>query len=593
MSNANESNGQGSVKTTISILGKASFTNQGKVVNLKSVQVVLLIAYVTELQTAVARKDLAELFWPERDAKDALKLLRTLLSRVTTLLPNYLESYTSATGVKQIRLADLGEKLSTTYVDSLVFKKLLQHDDVSALESASKLYKGSFLTGVEAKGVSQELEAWLERTRESYQQHYIALQQKLIALAYESRDFEKTLFNLQKLLILEPFDYTLNRLALTLYYKLENKLALVNHYNYLVQRTEEEFATTVLQELSDYYQQLLKKLELNSTQAISGNKKLDYSLNGLSYNETFIGRQKELNTLKLLISQERLVSIVGMQGIGKSSLLAELLKYCEAEMCFKDGIVFIPQHTTSKLEPTLDLVDSLAQQLGVVARDSSELLLQDVLEYLETRELLIAFDSPIVSLDAQQALIDLIATLIAQTTKLKIILTSLEPIGFANEVVMNLKGLDFPTKMISLEDAFVTSSAQLFLSCAKKVVPEFKLQETSLKALYKLCYLSQGSPLIITIAASWIDVLSLEEISSSLLELTHQHKDVIRRHQSVKAIFETLWLSQNKIPSTEQAHYASKTDNNAGIIITLEDLQSFRYTTAIHPLYQQFCTLKQ
>lgn len=571
--------------TVISSLGKTVIYSQDKQVAFKSIQVLLLIVYLTEIRTAVSREALAQLFWPERELKDGLKLLTNLFSRINKLLPNYLTSYTDAKGINYLSLSALDNaSAETTFVDSLEFKKLLEQDDIASLEKASGLYKGEFLTGVEVKGNCQELEQWLEHSRLGYQERYINLLHKLIEQACNQQHYEKALSYAQDLLILKPFDDDLNRLALELYTKLNNRLGLINHYSYLAQRTSDEFGVEVDAELANYYKTLLQSFNAANQKPIGKveiQPTVDYSALSLPYYEIFVGRQSDLENLRMLLTKERLLSIVGMAGIGKSTLLLELLKDLEQEKVFTDGIVVIPRDITNGF----DLLDYLASELKLSKKQSSR---QDVLQVLKDKNLLLAFDSTATLQDEYHLLEDIIH----KTTTVRIIGTSLEPIALDCEVIYHLNGLDFSQdsqEPEDFQDICKSSTAQLFLHHAKKVLPNFDLQEESLSDFSELCRLSQGSPLIISIAASWIDILSLKEIATSLLDLNHQHNDIEARHKSIEAIFERLWQSQQTL---EKEHYLVNQVNNGGITVMQNDLESFINYAARHPLYSQYCLRK-
>ena len=563
--------------TVIRVLGKVVINTKAKKVSFKSIQVLLLIVYLTELRKPVSRKALAELFWPERNSTQGPKLLSNLLSRANKVLPQYLHSYKDSNGNSLVSLKDVNFPNKSIYLDSLEFNSLIQENDIASLEQASVLYKGDFLAGIEIKSDSPALEQWLEQSRSDYQERYINLLYKLIALAYNSKDYEKALTHLQDLLILKPFDDGLQRQALDLYSKLNNKLGLVNHYNYLAKRISEEFGATVDSELTAYYQMLLKTVGYSTN--IQGKKLVNYDAIPLPYYEKFIGRQKELANLKQLLQQERFVSLIGMPGIGKSTILVELLRTLETEEVFQDGILVIPQ----ELNTGFDLLDYLAIQFGLSDEQAGR---QDLLNYLEDKELLLAFDSTTSLQDEYH----LLADLIRKTSALKIIVTSLEPIGLACEVISHLQGLDFPKETTLFQDTLTTSTAELFLLQAKKVSPNFELDTDSFNDFHTLCHLSQGSPLIIAIAASWIDILPIKEITANLLDLEYQHKDVQPRHKSIVSIFESLWELQNPL---NIQHYNPHTKSNDAITLQASDLQAFMETNIMHPLYSQYCARKE
>jgi predicted ATPase len=97
------------------------------------------------------------------------------------------------------------------------------------------------------------------------------------------------------------------------------------------------------------------------------------------------------------------------------------------------------------------------------------------------------------------------------------------------------------------------ASVQFFMQSARRIQPDFTLNHQNMAAVVQICHLVQGLPLGILLAASWLSMLSpqeiVDEIKQNLDFLNTDLQDLPERHRSIRAIFDYSW---NLMSETEQ-----------------------------------------
>ncbi len=147
-----------------------------------------------------------------------------------------------------------------------------------------------------------------------------------------------------------------------------------------------------------------------------------------------------------------------------------------------------------------------------------------------------------------------LVSLLDETRRLSLVVTSREPLGLKQEIVFPVEGMQYPPEGAgAMEDLY--DAVQLFLYVARTVDPLFTLQESQRPAIVEICRLVDGLPLAITLAAALTRILACEEIASGirksydLLCTTLAH--LPERHRSLRAVFEHTWslldLSQQEL----------------------------------------------
>jgi non-specific serine/threonine protein kinase len=223
----------------------------------------------------------------------------------------------------------------------------------------------------------------------------------------------------------------------------------------------------------------------------------------------FVGRDAELAQLRQLIESERLLTLTGSGGIGKTRLALELAG--TSRDAFADGVWLIDLAPLA--EPEL-VAQAVAEPLGVRA-EAEVAVQQALLDYLRTRELLLVFDNCEHLIDACATLADAI---LRSCPSIQIVATSREPLHIAGETAWRVPSLSLPDASAAadnrarlLECEAVRLFADRALASAGLVV-----SEANAAAVARVCERLDGIPLAIELAAARSGVLSVEQIAHRL-----------------------------------------------------------------------------
>ena len=221
---------------------------------------------------------------------------------------------------------------------------------------------------------------------------------------------------------------------------------------------------------------------------------------------TFIGREAELDELARLMDSNRLITLVGPGGTGKTSLATELLRR-EAHR-FADGTWFVALETVH--DP--DLVPGvLAQTFGLVS-GSSATLESRLRAFLAPRTLGVIVDNVEQVLSAAP----LMPELLRRAPGLTIVGTSRSPLRVAGEQEYPVQPFPVPTAGGAIDDALANDAIRLFVDRAERVRPGYRLVSEDVEAVTEICRRLDCLPLGIEIAASRMALLPARDIADRL-----------------------------------------------------------------------------
>lgn len=261
----------------------------------------------------------------------------------------------------------------------------------------------------------------------------------------------------------------------------------------------------------------------------------------------FIGREAELADLESLLAdpQTRLVTILGLGGMGKTRLAIEAAARCVEHKA--NGVFFVSLSPLQSPEAILPALAS-AFQLNFDRRFEP---LRQLLDYLAEKELLLVLDN------FEHLLSDtsLVSEILQAAPGVQILATSRLRLNIAGEHIFHLEGMDVTE---DLQAAYQSSAVKLFLQGARRAQPGFELQAGDLRYVLDICRLVHGMPLGILLAAAWVEMLTLQEIaaeagcsntSSAGLDLLESSQgDLPERQRSIRVVFDYSWerLSANE-----------------------------------------------
>jgi predicted ATPase/class 3 adenylate cyclase/DNA-binding CsgD family transcriptional regulator len=234
---------------------------------------------------------------------------------------------------------------------------------------------------------------------------------------------------------------------------------------------------------------------------------------------SFVGRDAQMNDVRELLAGNRLVTLTGAGGVGKTRLAVQVAGQLSGE--FGDGVWYVDLApiTDPELVPL-----TVARALGLPDQPGRSTM-DTLLRFVRDRQLLVVLDNCEHLLDASA---ELVVALLREAARLTVLATSREAIGVAGEVSWRVPSL-------SLADEAI----ELFTDRARHARPDFTLSDDNAAAVGEICARLDGVPLAIELAAARVRALSLAEILESLHDrfrlLTGGARTAVRRQQTLRA----------------------------------------------------------
>ena len=254
--------------------------------------------------------------------------------------------------------------------------------------------------------------------------------------------------------------------------------------------------------------------------------------NNLPFQATsFIGRERELEEVKSLLKTARLLSLIGMGGLGKTRLSLQIA--AQQVHDFPDGVWFLDLAPIS--DPAL-IVSEAAHVLGV-REEPDRPLLQTVCAHLRNRRALLILDNceQVVVAAAQMA-----SAIIKMAPHVRILASSREPLRAPSEQCYLLLPLPVPARGDGIEAMLRSTAVRLFIDRAQQHKPAFALTEREAPAVAELVARLEGIPLAIELAAARIRALSVADINARLQDryklLTGGSRVLQQRQQTLRAL---------------------------------------------------------
>ncbi|MDP1899831.1 MAG: hypothetical protein Q8K96_05200 [Rubrivivax sp.] len=263
---------------------------------------------------------------------------------------------------------------------------------------------------------------------------------------------------------------------------------------------------------------------------------------------SFIGRERELDELKARLGSARLVTLLGMGGLGKTRLSLQVAAEAMAE--FPDGVWFLD------LSPIRDpaLVAGEAASVLGVREEPGRPLIQTLCAHLASRRVLLVFDN---CEHLIQPAADLAHALLRAAPGVRIMASSREALHVPGEQVCPILPLPVPGRGDGLDALSRSTAVRLFVERAQSHRPAFTLNEREAPAVAELVARLEGIPLALELAAARVRSLSVAEINKRLADryqlLTGGSRVLQERQQTLRALVD--W-SYELLPPGEQTLFS-------------------------------------
>jgi predicted ATPase len=237
---------------------------------------------------------------------------------------------------------------------------------------------------------------------------------------------------------------------------------------------------------------------------------------------SLIGRESEVREIEAALRAHRLVTLTGVGGVGKTRLATEVA--AQLADGFPDGVWFFELAAVTDPASVPDAVAAvlgITQQPGLSVSDS-------VAAALEGRLRLLVFDN---CEHVRDAAADLVEAILAQSATVRILATSREGLGVADEQLWLVPSLDVGAGIDS-------AAVSLFVERARNVAARFSVANADeAEAVVEICGRLDGIPLAIELAASRMASMTVGEVRDRLdqrFRLLVGSRRGLERHQTLR-----------------------------------------------------------
>ena len=250
---------------------------------------------------------------------------------------------------------------------------------------------------------------------------------------------------------------------------------------------------------------------------------------------TFVGRERELAVVKEMLKSNKLVTLTGAGGTGKTRLAVQV--GTDLLGSFEDGVWWIE---LGSLTDTDLLPRTVAKTLGV-SEVPSQSMVDTLASFVRRRSLLLVLDNCEHLVDSCASLV---SDLLSKSQNLTILATSRERLVVDGEQVWRVDGLSRPEldQTPRVDHLAEYESLRLFADRAISVDPHFVWNEVNAPPVAHICAQLEGIPLAIELASANVTVLTPQQIADRLDNtfeiLAASRRGSPERHQTLEATIE-------------------------------------------------------
>ncbi|ASR33763.1 hypothetical protein BAY61_00805 [Prauserella marina] len=257
----------------------------------------------------------------------------------------------------------------------------------------------------------------------------------------------------------------------------------------------------------------------------------------------FVGREAELGGLDAALSAERLVTLTGPGGTGKTRLAIEAAFRQRGEVFFAE-LAAVPQHGSAD-EVASAVLDALGVREGILSArraGARQAPLDRLVNAIADRRLLLVLDN---CEHVVASVATLAARLLARCASVTLLTTSREALGITGETLLPVPQLAVPPLAADAEEAARYAAVTLFVERAAAVLPGFRLTSDNATALSRICGALDGLPLAIELAAARTRSLPIDELAARLDDrfalLSRGSRTAPERHRTLRSVVEWSW----------------------------------------------------
>jgi predicted ATPase/class 3 adenylate cyclase len=250
---------------------------------------------------------------------------------------------------------------------------------------------------------------------------------------------------------------------------------------------------------------------------------------------SFIGRERELAGVKKLLSNTRLLTLLGVGGIGKTRLSLQVAADLMDD--YPDGVWLVE---LAPLTDALLVPQAVASVLGV-KEEAGRPVIEALESFVKNRQLLLILDN---CEHLLHSCAELTRQLLQSGARLKVMASSREDMHVAGETSYPVPALSAPDVQQTITLAALTQyeAVRLFFDRAFAAQPSFQLTDQNASAVADICHRLDGIPLAIELAAARVRALSVETIAARLNDrfrlLAGGDRTALPRQQTLRALID-------------------------------------------------------
>jgi predicted ATPase/DNA-binding XRE family transcriptional regulator len=227
---------------------------------------------------------------------------------------------------------------------------------------------------------------------------------------------------------------------------------------------------------------------------------------------SFVGREREVGTVRELVRENRHVSLVGAGGIGKTRIaLTAATDLLEAF----EGVWFLDLALSN--EASL-LPLAILSTLNV-PESQRRTPLQMAIAFLKDKHVLLIFDNCEHVIDRAASLVQ---EILQHCPRVHVLATSRELLGIPGEKIVHVPTLSVPKTQngaaLTVRDALSYGAVALFVDRAKDADSRFDLTQPLVGTVVEICRRLDGIALAIELAAARVSILSVSDLARKLDE---------------------------------------------------------------------------
>ncbi len=250
---------------------------------------------------------------------------------------------------------------------------------------------------------------------------------------------------------------------------------------------------------------------------------------------SFVGRASDIAAVRQMLARQRLVTLLGPGGIGKTRLSLQVAADVVSD--FPDGVWLVE---LAALADTRLVKQAVATVLGV-KEEAGRPLIEALLRALVDKRLLLILDN---CEHLLQGCAELAQQLLQASVGVKVLASSREPLHVGGEASYLVPALATPNSQqaLAFDGVGDFEAVQLFVERAVAAQPAFELSPQNSLAVVGICRRLDGIPLAIELAAARVRALSVENIAARLSDrfhlLTRGDRNALPRQQTLRAMID-------------------------------------------------------